>query len=287
MTPLKKISVACAAIAVVAMLAGCSVTPTGPDLQNAPAPTFPEKSTMAKLEERGSITIGTSFDKPLFGFDDGSGTPEGFDVEIGKIIASSLGIPEDKIVWKAVEPENRESAIKLQKVDLVVSTYSITDARKLEVGFSGPYYTAAQSIMIRNDETAIKSRYDLSGRPVCSVTATTSTDRIASYGAKLVAKDTMAECVDLLRLGDVVAVAADNVIIAGVQSQNPDEFTTAGDVFGRDDYGIGLPRRDGEFRDFINVVLEESFADGSYEAAWDRSAGTVLGYNQPPAIKRY
>ena len=56
-----------------------------------PAPTFEEGTTMATLAEEGSITIGTKFDQPLFGLNGPNG-PEGFDVEIGKIIASELGI---------------------------------------------------------------------------------------------------------------------------------------------------------------------------------------------------
>ena len=52
-----------------------------------PEPTFAEGSTMAALAEAGTITIGTKFDQPLFGLVGPSGVPEGFDVEIGKIIA--------------------------------------------------------------------------------------------------------------------------------------------------------------------------------------------------------
>ena len=52
---------------------------------------------MAKLHDAGKITIGTKFDQPLFGLKGLDGKPVGFDVEIGKIIASELGIDEGNI----------------------------------------------------------------------------------------------------------------------------------------------------------------------------------------------
>ena len=57
---------------------------------DATAPDHPAGSTMARIAEAGSITIGTKFDQPLFGLvDPRTGEPEGFDVEIAKLIARS------------------------------------------------------------------------------------------------------------------------------------------------------------------------------------------------------
>ena len=123
---------------------------------------------MAALAEAGSITIGTKFDQPLFGLKGPNG-PEGFDVEIGKIIASELGIAEDNIDWKESVSANREPFIQNGEVDLVVATYTINDKRKEVVSFAGPYYMAGQSILVLADNEDIKSEDDLVGQPVCSV----------------------------------------------------------------------------------------------------------------------
>ena len=57
------------------------------------------------------------------------GTPEGFDVEIGKIIADELGISADKIQWVETVSQNREPFIQNGQVDIVVATYTINDTR--------------------------------------------------------------------------------------------------------------------------------------------------------------
>src|SRR4051794_23609188 len=60
---------------------------------------FDPGTTMAELSEAGAITVGTKFDQPGFGLLNPSGTPEGFDVEIAKIVAAELGIEPDGIKW--------------------------------------------------------------------------------------------------------------------------------------------------------------------------------------------
>src|SRR5215207_2289032 len=84
------------------------------------APEFEAGTTMAELSEAGEITIGTKFDQPLFGLRGPSGDPEGFDVEIGKIIAGKLGIPEDGITWTETVSANREPFIQDEQVDIVI-----------------------------------------------------------------------------------------------------------------------------------------------------------------------
>ena len=58
---------------------------------------FPEGTTMAKLKQAGAVKVGTKFDQPLFGLKNLEGKPEGFDVEIAKLIAGEMGIAADNI----------------------------------------------------------------------------------------------------------------------------------------------------------------------------------------------
>ena len=52
---------------------------------------------------------------------------------------------------------------------------------------------------------------------------------------------------------------------------------------------MGLALGDTEFRNFINDVLEESYENGTWAAAWDRTAGAITGEEapEPPAVDRY
>src|SRR3712207_8291167 len=50
-----------------------------------------------------------------------------------------------------------------------------------------------------------------------------------------------------------------------------------GNPFTQEPYGIGLAKGDDDFRAYINDTLEQSFEDGSWAAAWDRTAGAITG----------
>jgi glutamate transport system substrate-binding protein len=252
-----------------------------------PEPTFAEGTTMAALAEAGTITIGTKFDQPLFGLVGPSGEPEGFDVEIGKIIASKLGISEDNIEWVESVSANREPFIQNGEVDIVIATYTTNDKRKEVVSFAGPYYMAGQSILVLADNEDIESEDDLVGQPVCSVTGSTPAANLEALGAEVLLTDTYSNCLGPLRDGTVVAVSTDNVILAGLAAQNEGEFKVVGKPFTEEPYGIGLALEDTDFRNWINDVLEESYEDGSYEEAWNSTAGTVLEFVEPPAVDRY
>jgi glutamate transport system substrate-binding protein len=283
-----RIALVAAAAASALALAGCAGGGGATEEPTAePAPTFEAGTTMAELADAGSITVGTKFDQPLFGLVGPTGVPEGFDVEIAKIIASELGIEEENIEWVETVSANREPFIENGQVDIVVATYTINDKRKEVVSFAGPYYMAGQSILVLADNDDIESEEDLVGQPVCSVTGSTPAAKLAEIGAQPVLTDTYSNCLEPLRSGQVVAVSTDNVILAGLAAQNEGEFKVVGEPFTEEPYGIGLAKDDTEFRMWINDVLEAAYEDGRYEEAWNATAGTVLPFVEPPAVDRY
>ncbi|MBC7443233.1 MAG: glutamate ABC transporter substrate-binding protein [Ramlibacter sp.] len=252
------------------------------------APEFAAGSTMAKLSEAGKITIGTKFDQPLFGLKGPDGQPVGFDVQMGTLIAAKLGIAADKIKWTETVSANREPFLQNGQVDLVVATYTINDTRKQVVDFAGPYYEAGQDLLVlAGNPDKIKGPKDLTGKPVCTVSGSTSEKNIAAYTDNVIATDTYSNCLGPLRSGEVVAVTTDNVILAGLADQNAGEFEVVGKPFTKEPYGIGVKKDDAEFRTFINDTLEESYKDGSWAKAWEATAGTVLETPTPPAVNRY
>jgi glutamate transport system substrate-binding protein len=278
-------------LVLVLALAGCGDDGGGDGGQANEGASFAEGTTMARLSQAGTVTVGTKFDQPLFGLKNLEGKPEGFDVEIAKLIAGEMGIAADKVNFIEAVSANREPFIQQDKVDFVVATYTINDKRKEVVDFAGPYYVAGQDIMVaKGNPESIAGPEDLAGKKVCSVTGSTPAENIRTNypDAQLTEFDVYSKCAEALKNDQVQAVTTDNVILLGLISQDPEAFELVGKPFTEEPYGIGLKKGDDQFRTFINDTLQKAFDDGRWLAAWDATAGKVATEQPtPPTIDRY
>ena len=279
------------ALALTLALAGCGGDDNDSGGGTTSGASFAEGTTMARLNQAGTVTVGTKFDQPLFGLKNLEGNPEGFDVEIAKLIAGEMGIAADKVKFVESVSANREPFIQQDKVDFVVATYTINDKRKQVVDFAGPYYVAGQDIMVaKGNPEGIAGPEDLAGKKVCSVTGSTPAENIRTNypDADLTEFDVYSKCAEALKNKQVQAVTTDNVILLGLISQDPDAFELVGKPFTEEPYGIGLKKGDTAFRSFINDTLDKLYQDGRWKAAWDATAGKVATETPtPPAVNRY
>jgi glutamate transport system substrate-binding protein len=229
-----------------------------------------------KAAKQKKLVIGVKADQPGLGLLT-SGKYTGFDVEIAKIVAKGLGVPENGITWKTTVSANREPYLQQGQVDMVVATYTINADRKKVVTFAGPYYVAGQDLLVPNG-SAITGPDSLKGKKVCSVSGSTPAKRIQTEhpDAQLQQFDSYSKCVTALAGRQVDAVTTDDIILAGyaAQPQYAGKFKVVGKPFSEEPYGIGLKKSDTAGCNKINDILKASAADGSYKAAWDSTVGT-------------
>jgi glutamate transport system substrate-binding protein len=279
-------STAAAAVAALALTLSACGDDGGdtPEVEVAENPEFEAGTTMAELAEAGEMTVGTKFDQPGFGLLGLDDVPEGFDVEVAKIIAAEMGIAPEDITWEEAPSEVREQVIEDGTVDMVVATYTINEERAQRITFAGPYYTAGQQLMVAADNDAIAGPEDLADPEVtvCSVTGSTPAEQIKEYLAdesQLVLFDVYEKCADSLSNGQVDVVTTDNVILLGFVSESDGEFKLVGEQFTEEPYGIGIPKGDVAFCEFINETLQAN--EDAYTEAWEATAGQAEGTEVP------
>jgi glutamate transport system substrate-binding protein len=248
-------------------------------------PDFPSGTTMARLAKAGKMTVGTKFDQPGFGLVGLNDKPEGFDVEVAKIIAGELGISPGDITWKESPSAVREDLIASGDVDLVAATYTINDLRKERITFAGPYYIAGQQLMVKSDNDKISGPDDIKANPdmkVCSVDGSTPAENIKQYLAdpkQLLTFDVYDKCAAALGNGQVDIVTTDNVILLGFAAKSDGDYKLVGEQFTKEPYGLGIKKGDVAFCEFINKTLKDHEAD--YVAAWKKTAGKIEGTQTP------
>ncbi|GAA0227580.1 glutamate ABC transporter substrate-binding protein [Saccharothrix mutabilis subsp. mutabilis] len=244
--------------------------------------------TLKGKAEDGTLTIGIRFDQPGLGQRRLDGKFVGFDVEVAKYVAGKLGVPESGITWKEARSADREKLIADGAVDFVVATYSITDKRKEKVSFAGPYFQTGQGVLVRYTENDITGPETLNGKRLCSVTGSTSAQKVASEFAQdveLVEYGQYSDCVTALLAGNVDAVTTDEVILAGYVAENPELLKLVGDTFTTERYGVGLAKDDAAGRAAVSSAIEQMVGSGEWRKALERNIGQAgVELPDPPQV---
>ncbi|WP_370942990.1 glutamate ABC transporter substrate-binding protein [Amycolatopsis sp. cg5] len=249
-------------------------------------------AAFAKAKGAKKITIGVKDDQPGLGKKDATtGQYSGFDIEIARMVAASLGFGKDQIEYKAIPSANREQAITNGDVAYYVGTYTINDKRKAQISFAGPYFQAGQDLLIRADDTSITSKDTLKGKKVCSVTGSTPIQNVRTQklteDANIVEFQGYSQCVDKLLTKDVDAVTTDDAILKGFAAQDKSAMKVIGQPFTKEPYGIGLGHDDKALRDKINDTLQKALDDGTWQKIYDATLGKSGSTATKPTLEKY
>ncbi len=245
--------------------------------------------TFDAMQERGKVVIGVKEDQPGLGYlDNVTGERTGFDVDISRWIAASLGFDEDQIEFKPIASANREQAIMNGDVDYYVGTYSITDKRKADIDFAGPYFITGQGLLVRQGDTDYQSLEELEGKTVCSATGSTPIQNIKENfpGIKTQEFDLYSACVESLINGQVDAVTTDQAILIGYAAQDPSNLmVTTGPLFTEERYGVGATKGD----DVLRAHINDLFTSGGtiWQAIFDANLGDSGIVIDQPAVDAY
>jgi lysine/arginine/ornithine transport system substrate-binding protein len=112
-------------------------------------------------EEAGVLRIGSESAYPPFEFRDPSGALKGFDVEIGNALCARMQV---RCVWVPQDFDGLIPALKGGKIDMVISSLSVTPDRARAIDFSKPYYlspsqyVALKSSGITEDPATLKDK---------------------------------------------------------------------------------------------------------------------------------
>lgn len=236
----------------------------------------------------GGLKIGIKIDQPGLGLKQGSDYT-GMDIDVARYVAGKLGTAADKITWVPAPSAQRETLIETGQVDLVVGTYSITDARKQKVSFAGPYFIAGQDLLVRADEASITGPESMTGKKLCSVKGSTSAQKVKDKypGVNLQEFGTYSECVAALVSKGVDALTTDNTILAGyaAQAQYKGKLKVVGKTFSEERYGIGLKKGDTALCQKVTDAVNAMIKDGAWQKAVDANlgpAGFKPGAGNPP-----
>jgi polar amino acid transport system substrate-binding protein len=176
---------------------------------------------LADILQRGTVRIIVFSDVPPFGSLNASRELEGFDIDLARMVAQSLGVKLELVQASAA---NRIPYLLTDRADMNIAAMSVTAERARQVMYSAPY--ADTSLAVFGPKSAnVKSPADL-GKLKISVAKGTTEDitlTAAAPGATIMRTEDNATAVQTYLSGQSDLLAANSVVVVELAKQNPNK----------------------------------------------------------------
>lgn len=225
----------------------------------------------------------------------------GFELKLAKMLEEYLTYDSseskmnfDEFIYKITKTSERESFLENDFVDIVISSYSITDRRENEIEFSKPYLYNPGMVFIThaknrnkysNDKILLSSDYSIA--VINGTTNKRSLEKIEEnegYEFKIKGVENIDTALTLIRNGECTALLNDynNLLFYHIKHKDlaiACKFMQIEDMK-IDRYGMGIAKGDTLLRKKINVFLEEKKTEiKQLEDDWFRKACRDFPYN--------
>ena len=246
-------------------------------------------SADSKLDEvlaRGHLVMGTGSTNPPWHFKSADDKLQGFDVDMGHIIAKALFGDPDKIEFVDQSSNSRIPNITTGKVDVTCQFMTVTGERAQQVAFTIPYYREGVGLMM----TAGSSYADYAALKAAGSKVTIATLQnvyaeamvhAALPDAKVDQYDSQDLIYQALNSGRADAVATDQSSIAWFMTQNAGHYKDAGYGWNPQTYACAVRRGDQDWLNFVNTALHEAMTGVEFDF-YAKSFKTWFGKDLPP-----
>ena len=229
------------------------------------APQIAAADALAEIEKSGSIRVAVPQDFPPFGSVGPDMTPQGYDIDVAKLIAEKIGVELELV---PVTSANRIPYLQTQKVDLVISSLGKNPEREAVIDFSAPYAPFFNGIFAPADVT-ITSVTDLSGK-VVGVTRGAVEDleltKVAPSDVTIKRYEDNNGTISAFLSGQVEAVATGNVVAAAILERNPPKRPELKFLIKNSPCYIGLNKNEPALLAKVDGIIAAAKADGTLNA---------------------
>ncbi|MZQ75097.1 MAG: transporter substrate-binding domain-containing protein [Peptoclostridium sp.] len=226
-----------------------------------------QKDNAAEQSDKKELVVGMELAYPPFEMTDQKGNPTGISVDLAYALGEYLGrdVRIENMAYNGLIP-----SLMTGKIDIILSSMTITEERKESIDFSDPYAKAYLSLLI-NKNSPVQKFEDLNveGRKIAVKKGTTG----HLYAEKnlpnceIMVFDKESACVLEVVQGKADAFMYDQMTIYKNWQQNPDTTRALLEPFQEEleYWGIGLRKDDSELRDQINAFLKEYNENGGFD----------------------
>lgn len=253
------------AVAAFAVLAG-GCTSGGATAKGGSGGTTPvSDSHLTRVLKSHTLRIGVQSEAAPWGVQKSDGSFEGFDIEIAKALADSLGAKPQFI---AVTNESRIPMLQADKADVMIASFTATDQRAQQVAFSIPY-AAGGTLVAVPKSSPIHSYQDLAGKSVSASRGSIGEQILKAHfpKAKPALFNSFADSVQALKSGKVDALIENNVIVPQLVQKDSNLRVLQGPVLEPSLMSMGVKQGDQVWLDYLDTFTRNYNVSGENDAA--------------------
>lgn len=214
-------------------------------------------STLETIQKADKIVIGSAPGYLPFEMMDKEGNFIGYDIDLGRAIAESLGVD---VEFRQFEFSGLIPALQTGEIDMLIAGMTIRGDRALAISFSDPYYATGQVLMVPAGDTETQSWQDLDkpGNRIALSQGTTGALLAKSIfkEAEFLDFPTFPEAAAALVNGDADGIVYDEPGIRMYEIMHKDAVRGIYDLISRENLGIGVRLNDFAMIQWVNSFLQ-------------------------------
>ncbi len=260
------------------------------------APALAQSPTLDKINQSGTLVIGTRTGSPPFAFVNKDNQWVGFSIDLVEqavlpALSKKLG-KEIKLEKKESTPPTRIPLLTSNAVDLIAGTMTDTRARRDSVDFSLTFFVTGAQFLVKKG-SPIKGIQTIAGKRIAAQQGSTNARIIRERvpNAQLREFPDQPAAFQALVQGQVDAYTNDGIQLAGLKTKapKPDDWVIVGDFYSYEPYGMAMRKNDSDFRAAVNNGLMEAIESGKYFELYEKWFGPKgeVPYPLTPENKRF
>lgn len=225
--------------------------------------------TLSDIQARKKLVVAIDLGLPPYGTVDAAMKPTGSDVEAARLLAADLGVELEIVPSTGA---NRIPMLQTGKVDIVMSSFSVTAERKKVIDFSSPYGVIKIICAAPEDEKIAEAK-DLEGKTV-AVTRGTGADMDATKIVKADPKISIVRFDDDATLITALASGQQSIMIsapaqmADINAKSPAKPLVTKFVVRTNGYAVGIRKGDEALKARIDAWITKDLADGKLRGVY-------------------
>ncbi|MFZ2554658.1 amino acid ABC transporter substrate-binding protein [Psychrobacter urativorans] len=260
------------------LLAACNQSPTtDADTTATDGAAAGGSDLLQRINNGGTINVGTEGTYPPFTYHDESGKLTGYDVEVTRAVADKLGV---KVEFKETQWDAMLAGLDSKRFDMVANQVSLTTPERLAKYDKAQAYSWSGAVVLAPTADSRYSSWEsLKGLRSAQSLSSNYGELAEHYKAEIVPVDGMAQAIQLVKQGRADFTMNDNLAVLDYLKKFPDanlEIKLVAPASEQTGSGLVLLKGDDAVVAKLNEAMAALVADGTLTKLSDEFFGADI-----------